>query len=418
MASTRNCIWYISKYVMPPGRGSVGGRGFSLMRELASSGDKVVIITSDSNHLIHAPALNSPYMHESIDGVDLWWIETLKYQTSKSIRRALSWLHFEWRLFRMPKEDLPTPDVLIISSLSLLTILNGFLLRRRYHCRLVFEIRDIWPLTLISEGGFKSYNPLVWILSLVERWGYRHADLIVGTMPNLSEHITSILGYRKPVACIPMGFDEQVDNQKQPLPDDYVRRYIPQGKFIVAYVGSIGISNALDSFLACVTQLANNPEIHFLIVGDGDLRAKYLEQYGQLPNISFGPKVAKDMVQSVLKNCDLLYVAGLTERWKYGQSLNKLIDYMLSGKPILASYSGFPSMINESECGYFLPSDDVGELKEKILEFASMDRQDLLEMGLRGRRWVLNNRNYRQLARDYRALMFSPIESVMSSCLW
>jgi glycosyltransferase involved in cell wall biosynthesis len=402
---------------MPPGRGSVGGRGFLLMKELVCGGDKVVIITSDSNHLVRAPALNSPYMHESIDGVDLWWIRTLKYKTSKSIQRALSWLHFEWRLFRMPKEALPTPDVLVISSLSLLTILNGFLLRRRYRCRLIFEIRDIWPLTLISEGDFKPYNPVVWFLSLVERWGYRHADLIVGTMPNLSEHVTNILGYRKPVACIPMGFDGEIEDQMQPLPDDYVRSYIPRGKFIVSYVGSIGISNALDPFFACAAEFTNHPEIHFLVVGDGNLRAQYQEQYGHLQNISFGPEVSKDMVQSVLKNCDLLYFSGLTERWKFGQSLNKLIDYMLSGKPILASYSGFPSMINEAECGYFITSGDVDELKEKILDLASMDRQDLVEMGLRGRRWILENRNYRQLAQDYRALMFLPIESVKASCL-
>jgi len=53
----------------------------------------------------------------------------------------------------MPKGQLPKPDVIVASSLSPLTVVNGFLLRKRYRCRLVFEIRDIWPLTITEEGA-------------------------------------------------------------------------------------------------------------------------------------------------------------------------------------------------------------------------------------------------------------------------
>ncbi len=34
--------------------------------------------------------------------------------------------------------------------------------------------------------------------------------------------------------------------------------------------------------------------------------------------------------------------------------MNKVVEYMLAGKPIIASYTGYPSMINEAECGYFV----------------------------------------------------------------
>ena len=77
------------------------------------------------------------------------------------MRRILSWLDFEWQLLGLPKEKLQTPDVVIVSSLSLLTILNGLLWKVRYKCRLIFEVRDIWPLTVTEEGGFTSWNPFV-----------------------------------------------------------------------------------------------------------------------------------------------------------------------------------------------------------------------------------------------------------------
>ena len=37
--------------------------------------------------------------------------------------------------------------------------------------------------------------------------------------------------------------------------------------------------------------------------------------------------------------------------WDYGQSMNKIVDYMMAGKPVVASYSGYPSMLNEAGSG-------------------------------------------------------------------
>lgn len=380
------------------------------MRELARLGDRVVIITSDANRYVNAPPLNLPYLRQLVDGMDLWWVRTIKYKAAKSTRRILGWLHFEWRLFRMPKEELPTPDVVVVSSLSLLTIVNGFMLRRIYGCRLVFEIRDIWPLTLTEEGGYSSYNPFIMFLALIEWLGYRYSDAIVGTMPNLGEHVSRILGYERSVDCVPMGYDEQLDDGLPPLPLEFERDFIPKDKFIVAHVGSIGITNALDTFLECAKQLSGNADIHFLLVGDGDLRAVYQNRYGNLTNLTFGTKVPKEIVQSVLQRCDLLYFATHDSNvWRFGQSLNKVIDYMLSGKPIVASYSGFPSMINEADCGYFVPCCDVKALKEEIIRIAALDPKTRSAMGQRGRQWILSLRNYHALAKEYRVILFRPL---------
>ena len=56
-----------------------------------------------------------------------------------------------------------------------------------FKTKLVFEVRDIWPLTLTEEGGFSSLNPLIIILRAIELVGYRFSDLVVGTMPGLKK---------------------------------------------------------------------------------------------------------------------------------------------------------------------------------------------------------------------------------------
>jgi glycosyltransferase involved in cell wall biosynthesis len=399
------CVWYVSKYVAPKSLAS-GSRGFLIMREISRMGHKVVIITSDSNHLASPPVLHQSYELQQIDDLQLWWIRTLKFKIAKSLRRILSWLDFEWKLWRMPKGHLPKPDAIVVSSLSLLTILNGFLLRRRFHCRLIFEIRDIWPLTIVEEGGFSKWNPFVICLGFVERLGYKYSDVIVGTMPNLGEHVKHNLGQAKPVYCIPMGIDPLSIEQDEELPPDYVDSYIPKNKFIVVHAGTIGITNALETFLECASLMKDNSQVHFLIVGEGDLRQRYQEKYSSLPNLTFAPRVPKSMVQAVLSKCDLVYFSVHPSKvWRYGQSLNKVIDYMLSAKPIVASYSGYPSMIDEAGCGTYVASGDVRALRAEIERYFNMGAAERVAMGEKGRRWILSNRTYEKLARDYVRLL-------------
>lgn len=400
------CIWYISKYVAPSGKGAAGGRGYLLMKEFARLGYRTVIITSDSNQLTQVPELDKAYLKQEVDGIELWWVRTLKYQIAKSMRRILSWIDFEWRLFLMPKEMMPKPDVIIASSLSLLTVLNGLWLKKKYGCRLVLEIRDIWPLTITEEGGFSARNPFVIGLAWVERLGYRHADAIVGTMPNLREHVAEVLGYEKSTKCIPMGIDSPSPAEVLNVPEDYFDKYFPRDKFVVAHAGTIGITNALDTFLDCAESLAGNETIHFLVVGDGDLREHYVAKYGHLPNLTFAPKVPKAMVQSVLTKCDLLYFSvHVSKVWRFGQSLNKVIDYMLAGKPIVASYTGYPSMINEAGCGTYVTAGDIAALREEILRYFDLPTSERQAIGVRGSEWIRTHRNYKVLALDYLAIL-------------
>jgi glycosyltransferase involved in cell wall biosynthesis len=407
------CIWYVSKYVAPPAKIGAGGRGYLIMRELARMGHRCVIVTSDSNQLTEVPRLDTPYLLEEVDGLQLWWVRTFKYSVAKSFRRILSWLHFEWRLWRMPKQSLPSPDAIIVSSLSLLTIFNGLLLRRRYRCRLILEIRDIWPLTITEEGGFSRYNPWVIGLGLVEKIGYRYADSIVGTMPNLGDHVATVLGRHKHTHCIPMGVDDVMLSEADGLPFEYISRYLPKNKFIVAHAGTIGITNALDTFLGCAEAMREDASVHFVVVGDGDLKVNYQSRYAHLSNLTFAPRVAKRQVQAVLSRCDLLYFSVHPSAvWRFGQSLNKVIDYMLAGKPVVASYTGYPSMINEAGCGSFVPAGDVAALRIEVQRFKAMASSEREAMGRRGREWILANRQYTKLAKDYQRILLEPTQAL------
>lgn len=74
---------------------------------------------------------------------------------------------------------------------------------------------------------------------------------------------------------------------------------------------------------------------------------------------------------------------------------------MLSGTPVVGSYSGYPSMINEASSGTFVEAENPKALRDEILRYQEMDPKTRKEMGTRGREWLLANRTYSQLAEDY-----------------
>ncbi|MCF2857403.1 glycosyltransferase family 4 protein [Pseudoalteromonas sp. SMS1] len=400
-------VWYISKYFSPPLKGTGGGRDWLLLKNLSKQGIEPIAIVSDSNNLTSVPELvNSNEVIEE-DGVKVVWLKTLKYSVAKSSKRILTWFHFEWNLFRFNTEQLKKPDVIIVSSLSLLTVLNGLRLSRKYKCPLVFEVRDIWPLTITEEGGVNPKHPFVLLLRYIEKLGYKKADHIVGTMPNLTEHVTKSLGYEKAVSCIPMGIDLDVISKQESVSDTYAKDYlIRDDVFKVVHAGTIGITNALEPFFEAAEAMKDNKDVCFILVGDGALKSEYKARYGHLENLVFAPKVPKTQVQSVLSYGDLLYFSVFdSEVWKYGQSLNKVIDYMLSDKPILASYSGYPSMINEANCGKFVESGSVEKLVSEIERFAKMEPNELANYTGKGRKWLIENRNYEQLSKQYTEIL-------------
>ena len=358
-------------------------------------------ISSDSNPFATTPKLNSVYQIYKAGQLQVCWIRTKKYKKAKSIKRIISWLDFEMKLAFFPFYKLPKPDAIIVSSLSLFTIINGLLLKIRFKAKLIFEIRDIWPLTIIEEGGFSRSNIFVKILGLIEKTGYAKSDLIIGTMPNLIDHVQEITAIHPPVKCVPMGFDPDVTQDIVELEPGFKKK-IPVNKFIIGYAGTIGTTNALEVLLECARRMVDVNELHFVLAGDGDLRSTYQQQYQKISNITFLGKVPKQQVQELLRSFDVLYLSVFNSKvWKYGQSLNKVIDYMLAGKPIIASYAGFPSMINEAACGTIIPSGDVDALLEEIKKYMAMGSSERETIGRSGKNWIHKYRAYSNLAKQY-----------------
>ena len=93
-----------------PSPESPGGRSFSLMRSVAAEGHSVTLITSTSNHLNFVPDITKSYSIASLGEIKLVWVNTLKFKSPKSLKRILSWLHFELKVLMLPRLVKLRPD--------------------------------------------------------------------------------------------------------------------------------------------------------------------------------------------------------------------------------------------------------------------------------------------------------------------
>lgn len=397
-------IWLICKYAWPE-KYFFGTRHFYLAEEWVKNGHNVTIFTSNSSHLSSSlPRFKGAFMEEKINGVDTIWVNVIQSKSSGSLNRLLSWVQFEWMVILMNKKRLEKPDVVIASSLSILSIISGYFFSKLYKAKFILEIRDIWPLSAKKLGGYSNYNPVIFTFALLEKFGYKNCDTIIGTMPNLIQHVARVQKNHRPVICIPQGITSaQLENQSS-LSESYIKNTFTHGTFKIAYAGTVNLNNPISTLLEAVFNLHDNYNIEVYILGTGASLNNYIEKFGHCDRIKFISPIPKNEVKAFLSNVDVCYDSIDSAIGEFGLSRNKWIDYMNASKPIICSFNGFESIINEADCGTFVEFGNVERLKEVILKYQNMPMSKIKEIGENGRNYLMKYRTFDILAKDYELL--------------
>ncbi len=398
--SSKN-IWIINEYAGSPYHG-MEFRHYYLAKELAKLGDKVTIISSSYSHLFK----NLPKeKRENIDGVDYLWLRTFDYGESHDKRRVLKWFLFMFKVFFLPF-SLKKPDVIIVSPMAPFPILPAWILAKIYKAKLIYEVKDIWPLSLIELGGFSPTHPFIRFMYWFEKFALKKSDVIVSNLQNYGEHMRHDVGVQRDFTWISNGVDLDELKNIESL-DSNIKKKIPQDKFIVGYTGTVGVANALDSFCEAAKILQNKKDILFVIVGDGQEKENLLLEYGKLENLLFIETIPKQQVQSMLSLFDVCFIGLKKENlFQYGVSPNKLYDYMYSAKPVLyAIDSGVNNIVKTAECGITVEAENPKDIADGITQFDTMDVLIMEVLGKNGKNYILKHATYDKLAHRYQQLM-------------
>jgi glycosyltransferase involved in cell wall biosynthesis len=391
-------IWILNHYAITPD--SAGGtRHYDLAREIVKEGHKVTIFAASYNHFNKQSKpvdVNKLSAIETINGIRFVWLKTPAYREN-DWRRAINMLCYSFLAVSTGIKLKEKPDTIMASSPHLFTGISGWLLSRFKKADFVFEVRDLWPQTLIDIGDYKSNSIIVKTLRVIEKFIYRKARAIITLPPGAVDYITGLGISPAKVFYIPNGVSPELYNSVNPLPDilDKVmmnaRSY---GKFLVVYAGSHGITNQLDVIIKAAQILQNKGhiKIHFLFVGDGPEKSNLiaLAKESELHNIVFFNAIPKLAVPNLIKNGDVAVLSWKkTALYRYGISANKLWDYMICSIPVIWAIDTSVNIVEEAKCGITVPPEDAEAMAEAILKLSKMTNTERKEMGNRGYDYVI-----------------------------
>ena len=269
------------------------------------------------------------------------------------------------------------------------------LLKKFKKFKIVYNLQDIFPDSLVNTGMTKK-GSLIWkIGAWIEQVTYRAADKIIVISEDFKKNIMEKGVPEDKIEIVYNWVDENqvvnVERKDNILFDKY---NLDRNKFYICYSGNVGYTQNMDMLVKVAESLKDNEDIHFVIIGEGAYKSKLEElvKKSGLSNITLLPFQDYSDISHVFSLGD----AGLIIS-KKGVGTNsvpsKTWSIMSAERPVLASFdkgSELDSIITENNCGVCVEADDADELKKAILDLYN-NKSSLSEKGKNGRKFVLDN---------------------------
>jgi glycosyltransferase involved in cell wall biosynthesis len=411
-------VWILNHYAIEPGTAGIT-RHFDLAVNLHKHGWQATVIAASVEHITGRQRLgpHEKRRRESYSDVPFLWVRTPEYR-GNGVRRVLNMLAYSWRVI-MPNctAGLPKPDVVVGSSVHPLAAVAALLLARRHRVPFVFEVRDLWPQTLVDFGKLSERSPVTWTLRRLERWLYQSAVRIVAPLPYAVDYISSLGIARNKVVWIPNGVDLSASSASSTSSvspassttaaagEAGAERSQAEPPFVLMYFGAHGLANGLAPLIRAMKLVSDQvgPEaIKLRMIGSGPLKEelKQLAATLELRNISFEPPVPKSTIPEVAAQADgfVITVLGLPRLYRYGISMNKLFDYFAAARPVVIACNAANNPVLDAGAGIAVPPEDPEQLARAIIALYQMPPEERLKMGAAGRRYVEENHNSSRLA--------------------
>jgi glycosyltransferase involved in cell wall biosynthesis len=359
----------------------------------------VIAASFDADHRCRRLAEGEHARLEVIENVPFLWIRTPDYR-GNGVGRMRNMLAYAWRVLSASTiRVLPRPDVVVGSSVHLLAAWAAAIWAKRCKVPFVFEVRDLWPQTLVDMGRLREGSMTTRLLRKLELWLYRRADRIIVLLPFASEYIAPLGIAKEKIVWIPNG----ANLSRFPCAQTNTSR--PLERFTLMYLGAHGQANGLDLMLRAMKLVQEEdgaPPVLLRLVGEGPqkaaLQAQALEM--RLNNVRFEAAVPKAEVPDLASQADAFVIAvlNLPGLYRYGISMNKLFDYLAAARPVIIASDAANNPVRDAGAGLTVSPGDPHQLAAAIRELAAMPAEERRRMGQSGRAYVERHHDFPRLA--------------------
>ena len=383
-----------------------------IVSELAARGHELHVVTSlpwYRNHAIEPGWGGRLWRTEKTEWGSVIRIHPFPGKSkSNLLRRALGFIAFSYAvgIRSVHADGLPFKvDGVLAMSPPLTLGLTGWFTKIIRRAPLVFNIQDVFPDAAIQTGAI-SNKKIIAAAKWLERMSYQRSDAVVLLSQDLRTNIASKIDkkFHQRLHVIP-NFVDTIAITPQDRMTAYRSELGIGNQLVVMYAGNVGFSQSLN---LVVDAAARFPDIAFVINGDGAARKKLEEDCAQLTNVFFGDYQPIERLSEVLATGDIHLVplrAGLASV----SVPSKSYSILAAGRPMLAAIdpgTEIPNMLQQSGAGVAVEPDNSTAFIEVLGQLVSR-REQLHEMGSRGRTWVETHASPASVAAQYEALFLA-----------
>lgn len=410
-------ILYISQY-FPPEACAPAARVDDFAREWARAGHHIRVLTGFPNHpegVLHygyRRQWRKGFSREEREGVKVYRTWLYPAPNRGLWGRAANYCSFAVSAALVGPWIAPRGGVVIATSPQLLVGGAGYMVARARRLPFVFEVRDLWPQSIEAVGAAPTSSLLYRSLQRLADFLYLHADQIVvdgewkrGTLIAAGVRPEKIAVVRNGV-----GDDFCLDPESlvgQALREHTRRELRMTDRFVVAYVGTLGMAHGLETVLLAAERLRDWHDVVFLLIGEGAEREQLVQRSRELrlTNVYYLGKQPREKVPAYLAAADVCVVP-LRRREIFKTAIpSKMFEAMAAAKPVILGVEGeAKEILLDARAGIAVPPDDSDALVKAILRL--LERPELARaLGANGRRAVREKYSRQQQATAYLELL-------------
>jgi glycosyltransferase involved in cell wall biosynthesis len=390
-------ILYISQY-FPPEKAAPAVRVYELAKHWIEMGHQVKVLTAFPNHptgVIPEEYRGDVLRREIIDGIEVIRTWVFAAPNKGFTKRIINYLSFPISASILGTSMVKDCDIMIATSPQFFVAGAGYIISKFKRRPFVFEVRDLWPDSIVAVGALKNKFALN-LLSEMECFFYKRASGIVGVAESVREVISKRAGKNSKIAIIPNGVNVDFFSSNS------VDKSDNDDEFVVSYIGTHGMSQGLEVVLDAADKLRDY-NIKFLFVGEGaekDNLIKYAQQR-ELSSVTFLPAQSHELIPEFYRSSDICLVP-LKDREVFSLTIpSKIFEIMACGRPIILGVKGESrNIIERAKAGIPVEPENPEALADAILTLYN-DREQCEIMGMSGRDFVERFYSRKKFSQEY-----------------
>ncbi len=398
-------IWLVNQYAAPP---NIPGltRHFELCREWAREQKaKVTLFTSKFTHPRRVFLSEEEKAQvEKVENMKIKWFWSYPHQKN-DFRRILNMMSFTTSFFFNALFS-RKPDVFVASSPQLFQAYAGLLVARLRRIPFVFEVRDLWPDSLVKMGGLGDGKVLK-MMTWMEKELYEKADKIIVLAEYQRTFISKMGIPLEKIELIPNGVVVGSYNPKPDNKEEYRKKMgIAEDEFLAIYTGAHGPANDLDTVVRAGQYLSKGVSI--VCIGEGPEKERLLKLKAELgiDNVHMLDPIPKTEIFNYTDAADVGIICLTDNEVFRGARPNKLFDYTFLGKPIVTTVDGeVRHIIEDNKVGIFSGAENPEGLARAIEEVRTYSAERLAEIKKNGHEFIDREGNRQKSAKKYYGIL-------------